>query len=410
MDHDIRHKSNIFSLKSHADTGSSRRVDPTASGMYENKRRNLNNYDLKPPPYQSKHPNLIDDHVEKPVQYAGEIDGVSPHLDITNRTDVLKIIDKGKKQGSIPVHVSEDNIAILSLSVFNIKISKYNASDDLLLRIPMHEIAATCYIKDDKEHILAIKFGTPESCRLAVLYCESKPVAEEICALVGQCFNLVYTEALFRLLDNPLNPSDPIHHAASTISGNVAWLFLFPFLPNIFTVNYCNIKLSGYESGNSKTSDSGTGKELLEDYMNKLKAKLNADELRKFLQHLNDWKKENHFHQFCDEVLLLLGPDRKQLLSELIPFIPEHNYQYFEEFLKRNDIRMLDNTSTLSSSRNNLRFSTRRSFSEVSTTSSVSNNTASGDALDHLIDFAKAQFDSVDVDMDPKTYEPSKDY
>jgi hypothetical protein len=31
---------------------------------------------------------------------------------------------------------------------------------DLLLRIPMHEIAAMCYIKDDKQHILAVKFGT----------------------------------------------------------------------------------------------------------------------------------------------------------------------------------------------------------------------------------------------------------
>lgn len=30
---------------------------------------------------------------------------------------------------------------------------------ELLLRIPMHEIAAICYIKDDKQHILAVKFG-----------------------------------------------------------------------------------------------------------------------------------------------------------------------------------------------------------------------------------------------------------
>ncbi len=30
---------------------------------------------------------------------------------------------------------------------------------DLLLRIPIHEIAAICYIRDDDQHILGIKFG-----------------------------------------------------------------------------------------------------------------------------------------------------------------------------------------------------------------------------------------------------------
>lgn len=30
---------------------------------------------------------------------------------------------------------------------------------DLLLRVPIHEIAAICYIRDDGQHILAIKHG-----------------------------------------------------------------------------------------------------------------------------------------------------------------------------------------------------------------------------------------------------------
>ncbi len=30
---------------------------------------------------------------------------------------------------------------------------------ELLLRLPIHEIAATCYIRDDDKHIVAIKFG-----------------------------------------------------------------------------------------------------------------------------------------------------------------------------------------------------------------------------------------------------------
>ncbi|KAH9509732.1 hypothetical protein Btru_044368 [Bulinus truncatus] len=380
MDNDLRQKHS-----------SSRRVDPLSPS-------NINYYPIK-------HQNLIDDPVEKPVQYAGEIDGVSPHLDITNRTDVLRIIDKGKKEGFIPVNVSGEHLAILSLSIFNIKISKYNATEDLLLRIPMHEIAATCYIKDDKEHILAIKFGTTESCKLAVLYCDSKPLAEEICSLVGQCFNLVYTEALFRLLDRPINAAEQHPHPGSAGSGST----LIQEGPDVLPPSPFTHGPPS-DSGHSKASDTGTGKELLEDYMNKLKAKLDADELRKFLQLLNDWKKDNHFNLFCDKFLALLGPDRKQLLSELVPFIPEHNYQYFEEFLQRNDIQQLDASSTLSSSGNNLHYSTRMSFSGVSTASSVSNNAAGGDALENLLDFANTQFDSVDVDIDPKAYVPNEDY
>ena len=47
----------------------------------------------------------------------------------------------------------------------------------------------------------------------------------------------------------------------------------------------------------------------------KLTSKLTPEELRRFLLHLDDWKKENHFPEFCDDVLAMLGQERKQLLS-----------------------------------------------------------------------------------------------
>ena len=33
---------------------------------------------------------------------------------------------------------------------------------ELLLRVPTHEIAAICYIRDDSQHILALKYGKLE--------------------------------------------------------------------------------------------------------------------------------------------------------------------------------------------------------------------------------------------------------
>ena len=53
-----------------------------------------------------------------------------------------------------------------------------------------------------------------------------------------------------------------------------------------------------------------------------LTTKLNAEELRRFAQHLQeDWQRDNHFNEFCDKVLALYGPDRKQLLSGLFRFL-----------------------------------------------------------------------------------------
>lgn len=383
------------------------RAEAAPVAMYEKRRRVLNNFDLQPPEYLINHQYLIEEHVEKAVQYAGEIEGVSPHIDITNRTDVLRIIDKGKKQEVIPAQVFPDNNAILSLSIFNIKISKYNASEDLLLRIPMHDIAAICYIKDDQQHILAIKFGTPESCRLAVLYCENKTVAEEICALVGQCFHLVYMEATVDLLERQIRPLDL--GPGSTSTGTVSTIVNNARHPKHSFETESRFSRVPSDSGSNRNSDSVTGDELLKDYMTKLTTKLNAEELRKFAQHLQeDWQRDNHFNEFCDKVLVLLGQDRKQLLSEMLPFIPVDNYQYFVEFLRRNDIIIPENSSTLSSSRTNLRsYPTRRSLGEVSTTSSVSGNATSGEALDQLLVLTNAQFNSVDVDTPDM---PSEDY
>ncbi|KAK7101160.1 cerebral cavernous malformations 2 protein-like [Littorina saxatilis] len=352
---------------------------------------------MTPPDYH----NLLEDPVEKQVLYAGVIGEVAVDIDITNRTDVLRIIDKGKKHGGIPSHVTYDyHAAILSLSTYNIKINKRNG-DDLLLRIPMHEIAAMCYIKDDKQHILAIKFGTPEMCQLAVLYCDSKPVAEELCSLVGHCFQTIYLQGVIGFFDQSINnPSgSPSTGGSTTIPNHQP-------PPSISDSDFPS---PTYHAPSDKSSIKSIGGELLADYMNKLHKELNAKELQLFAQVLPDL--ENRFPEFCERVLQLYGSDRRHLLAEMLPFIPADNLSYFEDFLTRNGIGLGDNGGTLSSSRTNLRgYPTRRSIGEVSTTSSVSNNPTSDDRLHELLELSESQFDSVLVDTDPAKYVPNADY
>lgn len=357
---------------------------------------------MTPPDFQMTPQNFLDEPVEKPVLFSGVIGEVPAHMDITNRTDVLRIIDKGKKQGVIPTHATyEYHSAVLSLSTYNIKIMKTNA-EDLLLRIPMHEIAAMCYIKDDKQHILAIKFGTPEMCQLAVLYCDSKVVAEELCSLVENCFQMIYLKGVIGFFDNSINPSGSPSTGGSTT---------IPKAPSV------SESASDFPSPTNRQSHSNSdsrsiksiGGELLTDYMNKLHKELNPRELQQFAQILPDM--ENRFPEFCEKVLRLYGTERKHLLKEMMPFIPADNLMYFEDFLSRNGLAMPESLGTLSSSRNNLRsYSTRRSIGEVSTTSSMSNNPTSDETLHQLFELSEAKFNSVDVDTDPTKYVPNADY
>ncbi|PVD23711.1 hypothetical protein C0Q70_16984 [Pomacea canaliculata] len=353
------------------------------------------------PDYHFTSQHLADDPVEKHVLFAGVIDDVSATMDITNRTDVLRVIDKGKKLGVIPMHVTYDHSAIMSLSLHNIKIMKHNSNEDLLLRIPMHEIAAICYIKDDKQHILAIKFGTPEVCQLAVLYCDSKPVAEELCALVGQCFRLIYTEAMIEILNSSIDPTGiPSTGGSTTIPNNAA-------SDSVNGSDSKSIRGGVPSEGGSTTSFSA--EELLKDYMKKLHKELDASELKIFAQALQDL--DSRFQDFCERVLQLYGADRKHLLAEMLPFIPADNLPYFEDFLAQNGILLPESTSTLSSYRSNIRnYPTRRSIGEVSTTSSISNNPTSDEALHQLLELTESQYDSVVVDTDPNKYVPSADY
>ncbi|XP_046356957.1 cerebral cavernous malformations protein 2 homolog isoform X3 [Haliotis rufescens] len=391
-------------------------------GMYS--RRVLNSYDLKPPDYYVKPQYLIEENVEKVVKYAGMIDGVVADIDITNRTDVLRVIDKGKKQGFIPPKVGYEHEAIFSLSVNNIKISRYNQSEDLLLRIPMHEIAAVCYIKDDGQHILALKHGTLEECSLSVLYCDTKQAAEELCALIGQCFQLVYTEATMQLLDSRIpGTTTSVSHSGSTGETISESTTVFPFghggRPSFLTSSNLDLPTRqdsiprrsprGQERVPSENSTRGSDvsipTDLVKDYMFKLHQKLNPDELRHFAELLRDWHNDLPIGEFCEQVLKLYGQDRKHLLAEMSPFIPSADYGQFVEFLRKNGINIPEN-GTLSSSRSNPRMYTRRSVSELSTASTISNGNI--DDVEQILNMVTdhiARLDaSVDVETNPENF------
>lgn len=120
---------------------------------------------------------LFDTFVNFEVRYCGLIPEIPVDVDPTGRTELLKVIDHGKKNGYIPLTVSDEQNAVLGLNAYSIRIvSKKN--DQPLLSAPVHQISAVCHVTEGSENILGIKIGEvgghKDISDLAVLHCKSK--------------------------------------------------------------------------------------------------------------------------------------------------------------------------------------------------------------------------------------------
>jgi len=339
--------------------------------MYE--RRPLKTVSLTPPEYQIDPQILLESYIEKEVRLAGIVNSIPLSLDPTNRTNVLRIIDRGKHEQVIPWSVNYEHDAIFCLSCHNIKITRRDG-EELLLRVAIHEVAATCYIRDDGQHILAIQFAVSNDvlikpqedlCNLAVPYCDTKACAEELCSLIGQCFQLVYTEATIEFFDHRLlEATQALSVSSSNIttttrsgwsdnsnsnrstprSGRNKMSFMSQSQHNLDYNATSNSRDSRSlpqavnrrkTSGSSETELSAQAKELLQQYMQMLHSKLSASELHEFARLLKASSSSMPFSDFCDKLYELYGSERRHLLAGMRPFIPEKNSSQFETFLSR---------------------------------------------------------------------------
>lgn len=58
----------------------------------------------------------------------------------------------------LPGQLSPEHDAVISLSAYNIKLV-WRDGEDLILRVPIHDIAAVSYIRDDSAHLVVLKTG-----------------------------------------------------------------------------------------------------------------------------------------------------------------------------------------------------------------------------------------------------------
>lgn len=63
-----------------------------------------------------------------------------------------------QKSQQLAGQLTPEQDAVVSLSAYNIKLV-WRDGEDIILRVPIHDIAAVSYIRDDSLHLVVIKTG-----------------------------------------------------------------------------------------------------------------------------------------------------------------------------------------------------------------------------------------------------------
>ncbi|XP_032944670.1 cerebral cavernous malformations 2 protein isoform X2 [Rhinolophus ferrumequinum] len=278
----------------------------------------------------------------------------------------------------LPGHLTQEHDAVISLSAYNVKLA-WRDGEDTILRVPIHDIAAVSYVRDDASHLVVLKtaqdpgispsqslcaessrglttgslsesgVGPVEACCLVILATDSKVAAEELCSLLGQVFQIVYTESTIDFLDRAIfdGASTPTHHLSlhsddSSTKVDLkepyetdASTFSFPECVHtgVLPLNFC-VSTVPHAKAASESELSATAAELLQDYMLTLRTKLSSQEIQQFAALLHEYRDGASVHEFCISLRQLYGDSRKFLLLGLRPFIPEKDSQHFENFLE----------------------------------------------------------------------------
>ncbi|KAG8447184.1 hypothetical protein GDO86_014592 [Hymenochirus boettgeri] len=101
---------------------------------------------------------LLHDYIEKEVKFLGHLTWVVSSLNPSSRDEILQLLDTARTLKELPLHCTPEQDSILSLSARSLLLT-WRDNEELILRIPTHEIAAASYVRDDALHLLVLKTG-----------------------------------------------------------------------------------------------------------------------------------------------------------------------------------------------------------------------------------------------------------
>ncbi|XP_073736687.1 cerebral cavernous malformations 2 protein-like isoform X3 [Callorhinus ursinus] len=121
-------------------------------------RRPLHSMPLFPPDYLIDPQILLCDYLEKEVKFLGHLTWVTSSLNPSSRDELLQLLDTARQLKELPLKTTAEQDSILSLSARCLLLT-WRDNEELILRIPTHEIAAASYLQDDALHLLVLKTG-----------------------------------------------------------------------------------------------------------------------------------------------------------------------------------------------------------------------------------------------------------
>ncbi|XP_012659537.1 cerebral cavernous malformations 2 protein-like [Otolemur garnettii] len=181
-------------------------------------RRPLHSMPLYPPDYLIDPQILLCDYLEKEVKFLGHLTWVTSSLNPSSRDELLQLLDTARQLKELPLKTTAEQDSILSLSARCLLLT-WRDNEELILRIPTHEIAAASYLQDDALHLLVLKTGLgvdpvpagvdaspggagPDAyCNLVILAVANRDAAEESCALICQVFQIIYGDQSIECVD-----------------------------------------------------------------------------------------------------------------------------------------------------------------------------------------------------------------
>ncbi|XP_063815179.1 cerebral cavernous malformations 2 protein-like [Pseudophryne corroboree] len=121
-------------------------------------RRPLHSVPVMAPDYLLDPQILLHDYVEKEVKFLGHLTWVVASLNPSSRDEILQLLDTARQLKELPLHCTPEQDSILSMSARSLLLT-WRDNEELILRIPTHEIAAASYVRDDSLHLLVLKTG-----------------------------------------------------------------------------------------------------------------------------------------------------------------------------------------------------------------------------------------------------------
>ncbi|XP_029773794.1 cerebral cavernous malformations 2 protein-like [Suricata suricatta] len=353
-------------------------------------RRPLHSIPLYPPDYLIDPQILLCDYLEKEVKFLGHLTWVTSSLNPSSRDELLQLLDTARQLKELPMKTTAEQDSILSLSARCLLLT-WRDNEELILRIPTHEIAAASYLQDDALHLLVLKTGagkpggswerrqaggggggswerrhpgpnpldpqdpSPDAyCNLVILAVANRDAAEESCALICQVFQIIYGDQSIECVDRagyhytstPERPWLCSRSESCRTDGTYAYdadfscCSSFNGSQDTFEACYSGTSTPSFHGSHCSGSDhSGLGLEQLQDYMVTLRSKLGPPEIQKFAVLLREYRLGLPIQDYCAGLLKLYGDRRKFLLLGMRPFIPDQDIGYFEGFLEGVGIR-----------------------------------------------------------------------